>query len=166
MKPTDFILILCFSLCSKSLQAQQRVTDSLLKEVILSVYPAKSYLKIEVSGMPSKIESRYNWENEDDAYKGTIFRDKHFDSLFIKQQLSEREIIYIDSLIERKPIEIKRENVEFVTIEYILFSKDLKKVIIKEMHYCGEDCGSEMISLYEKRKGNWVFGKGIIGGIY
>lgn len=142
------------------------VSDTLLKEVILSVFPDKSFLKIKVLDLPTKIESKYNWEHEDEGFKGTIFRDKNFDSTFIKKQLLERENILVDSLLERTLVETKKEKGEFITVEYILFSKDLRKVIIKEMYYCGEDCGKEMISLYDKKKGDWVYRKGIIGAIY
>ena len=165
MKPAHFILILCFAVCSGSSNAQRLITDSLIKEVIQSIYPEKSFLKIKIENIPSKILSKYYWENDYDRI--IVLNVSKFDSTFIEQQLSERDIIYVDSIIKRSINESSSTKNDFISIHYILFSKDMKKVIIKEQHYCGEDCGSFMTMLYKKnKKGEWVIEKSIIGGIY
>jgi len=165
LRPAYFIFILCFAICYKSSQAQRIITDSLIKDVIQSIYPEKSFLKIKIEELPSKIFSKTNWENDYD--RQIVLNVSKFDSIFIGQQLSEREIINVDTIIKRNINEPGSKRKEFISIHYILFSKDTNKVIIKEQYYCGEDCGRDMTILYKKnKKGEWVMEKGIIGGIY
>jgi hypothetical protein len=165
LKPVYFIFILYFIFCSTVSQAQRVISDSLIKEVIQSIYPEKSFLKIRIEEMPSKIFSKHYWENDHD--RSLVLYVSKFDSTFIDQQLSEREIIYVDSIIKRNVDESSSTKNDFISIHYILFSKDMKKAIIKEQHYCGEDCGRDMTMLYKKnKKGEWVIEKSIIGGIY
>ena len=154
-------------LYASSLQAQVMITDSLIKKVIQSIYPSKSYLKLRIEELPSVIYSKINWENERELDKSFVVRVKGFDSSTISSQLMAREIICIDSLMLRSNIlkdTIKKDD---RNVLYILFSKDANQVIIKEQRYCGEDCGSDMIMLYKKNKRKeWIFDKSIFGGIY
>jgi len=159
------ILLSYLNNCLSQVQESYKVPDSIIKEVIQSIYPEKSFLKIKIEEMPSKIFSKHNWENDYD--RTIVLHVSKFDSTFIDQQLSDREIINVDSIIKRNIIESSASKNDFTSIHYILFSKDMKKVIIKEEHYCGEDCGRVMTMLYKKnKKGEWVIEKSIIGGIY
>ena len=164
MKPAYFAFILCFLISSSILQSQI-VTDSLIREVIQSIYPTKSYLKLKIEELPSIIDSKSNWENEMDKY--FILKTKGFDSLSIESQLLERQNINVDSIMQRTMNLSVTTNNNIREVKYILFSKDLNMVIIKELSYCGEDCGSVMTILYKKNKrGDWIFEKSIIGGIF
>lgn len=158
------ILLSYFNNCLSQIKENYKIPDSIIKEVIESIYPEKSYLKIKIEELPSKILSKFNWENDND--RSLVLYVSKFDSTFIEQQLAGREIIIIDSIINRRINEPASTKNDFISIHYILFSKDMKRVIIKEQHYCGEDCGREQTTLYKKKKREWVFEKGIIGGIY
>lgn len=166
MKAIGFLFILCFILYGKFVRAQEQITDGLIRVVIKSIYPTKSYLKLTIAELPSMIYSKANWENENEMYKYFVLKVPGFDSLLIANQLSARENINVDKLFNRQNNkDSKSGNIR--EIRYILFSKDLNSVIIKEMHYCGEDCGSDMTILYNKNeKGEWVIVKSIFGGIY
>jgi hypothetical protein len=151
--------------CLSQVFKNYKIPDSLIKDFLQSAYPAKKDFRSKIEEIPSIIYSKAYWVIENN--KPLILNVKGFDSLTIKNQLQEREIIYVDSIMHRKMSSANTTDKVGRNILYILFSKDLNEVIVREQRYCGEDCGSDFIILYKKsRKGDWGLIRVIFGGSY
>ncbi len=136
-------------------------SDSLFLKILGDIYSSFTGYNSKMISYPNQIHSLFNWLLDDE--KVFVYKLNGFDSIDIEAQLNKNEIIILNSNNQEDLIQQKRK--EFFRIDYIIFSKDRQQLIIKDMFYCGEDCGKGRIALYKLKKGKWVFKKTIFGWV-